>query len=186
MLHAATNKSGKIATCLFLAFALQSGAAQSCSTANDPATHTKVGQQMPAITVKDTAGNTFSLANLKGKVVLVNFWATWCGPCTFEIPRLEKEVWQKYKSRPNFAMVAIAREQTPDEIMAFQKRSQFTYPIASDPQRSTYALFADYGIPRSYVVDADGKILFQTVGYCEGDFDQLKREIERGLAKAQK
>jgi peroxiredoxin len=186
MRHATTSRSGKIATCLLLAFALQSGSAQSCSsTANDPATHTKVGQQMPAVTVKDTAGNTFSLASQKGKVVLVNFWATWCGPCQFEIPRLEKEIWQKYKSTPNFAMVAIAREQTTDEIAAFQKRGQFTYPIASDPKRSTYALFADSGIPRSYVVDANGKILFQTVGYCAGGFDQLKREIERGLAKVQ-
>ena len=83
-------------------------------------------------------------------------------------------------------MVAIAREQAPDEIAAFQKRSQFTYPIASDPKRWTYALFADSGIPRSYVVDANGKILFQTVGYCSGDFDQLKREIERSLARVQK
>ncbi len=68
-----------------------------------------------------------------------------------------------------------------EEIVPFQKRNGFTFPIASDPKRSTYKLFADSGIPRSYIVDAKGKILFQTVGYCADDFDALKREIDRGL-----
>jgi peroxiredoxin len=160
--------------------------AQSCSTESDPATRTKVGTQMPAFTVTDSDGKTFSLKSQRGKVVVLNFWATWCGPCKYEIPRLEKEIWQRYKSDPNFVMMAIAREQTDKEIVPFQKSSHFSYPIASDPKRSTYGLFAESGIPRSYVVDGDGKILFQTVGYCEGDFDHMKAEIEQALQKPHK
>ena len=119
---------------------------------------------MPAVTLMDSSGATFSTERQRGKVVLVNFWATWCGPCKFEIPRLEKEIWQQYGTSPKFAMIAVAREQTTEEIVPFQKKNGFTFPIASDPKRSTYKLFADSGIPRSYLVDAQGKIVFQTVG----------------------
>jgi peroxiredoxin len=176
----------KMAASLVLAIGLQTGSAgaqqSGCSTVNDPATHTKVGEQMPAVSVTDSSGKVFSIEALRGKVVLLNFWATWCGPCKFEIPRLEKEIWQQYKSSPKFAMIAVAREQTTEEIVPFEKKNGFTFPIASDPKRSTYKLFADSGIPRSYVVDAKGKIVFQTVGYCPEDFDGLKREIGRELA----
>jgi peroxiredoxin len=139
---------------------------------------------MPAISVKDGDGKAFSIADQRGKWVLVNFWATWCGPCTFEIPRLANEIWQKYKSSPKFAMIAIAREQTAEEIVPFEKANRFSFPIASDPKRTTYALFAESGIPRSYLVDPSGKIVFQTVGYCVDDFDGLKRALDKGLAAA--
>jgi len=178
----------KVLACLVMVLGLRGGSvqAQGCSTEHDPATHTKVGEQMPAITVTYGAGNTFSLESQRGKYVVVNFWATWCPPCQFEIPRLENEIWQKYKSNAKFAMIAIAREQTTEEIVPFAKKNGFSFPIASDPNRSTYKLFADSGIPRSYLVDPSGKILFQTVGYCQEDFDRLKWEIDRGLAKASK
>lgn len=137
---------------------------------------------MPSISVQEVSGNTFSLAAEKGKVVVVNFWATWCGPCMVEMPRLQKEIWQKYKS-PSFAFVAIAREQTKDVVVAFQQtHSSYTFPLAYDPQRSTYALFADSGIPRTYVVDRHGTIVFQSVGYAEEDFSNLDRAIQKALA----
>jgi peroxiredoxin len=176
-----------VAACIALALLLPGGpvsAQFSCSTEKDPATHTKAGDQMPAFTVAEPDGTQFALASHRGKVVVINFWATWCGPCKFEIPRLEKEVWQKYKDNPNFSMVAIAREQTADDIVPFRKKSGFTFPIASDPKRGTYKLFADSGIPRTYVVDAGGKILFQSVGYCPDAFDRLNHTIEQALAAA--
>ena len=178
-----TRKPNPVAACLALALLLPTSfAGQGCYTEKDPATHTKVGEQMPAITVAEPEGTQFSLAGERGKIVVINFWATWCGPCKFEIPRLEKEVWQKYKDNPNFSMVAIAREQTAADITPFRRANHFSFPIAADPARSTYKLFADSGIPRTYVVDATGKILFQSVGYCPDAFGQLNRTLAKALS----
>ncbi len=147
--------------------------------------YTKVGQTMPSFTVTELGGAQINVSELKGKVVLVNFWATWCSPCLAEMPRLEKEVWRKYKSA-DFVMVAIAREQSEQEIAAFRKRYKFSFPMASDPQREVYKLFGSGGIPRSYVVGKDGTILYQSIGYKPSEFDQMKKVIEKELAKVQR
>ena len=143
---------------------------------------TKVGERMPAFTVKEVSGNTFSMAEERGKVVVVNLWATWCPPCRLEMPRLEKEIWEKYRGNPDFAMVAIARQQTRATIATFaQQHREFTYPLAYDPQRAVYSKFAAAGIPRSYVVGKDGKIVFQSLGYEKGEIHKLNAAIAKAL-----
>jgi peroxiredoxin len=147
------------------------------------ATHTRVGQKMPAFTVSELSGDTFSLSRDAGKVIVVNFWATWCGPCQIEMPEIEKRIWQIYKSNPSFAMVAIAREQTKDTIASFQKaHAAYTFPLAYDPDRATYKLFADAGIPRSYVVDRHGIIVYQSMGYAPNNVADLDHAIAKALA----
>ena len=143
---------------------------------------TKVGERMPEFTVQEVSGKTFSMAKERGKVVVVNFWATWCPPCRVEMPRLEKEIWDKYKGNADFVMVAIARQQTDAKIAAFEKEHpEFTYPLAYDPQRKVYAKFAAAGIPRSYVVGREGKILFQRLGFEEGEVAKLDAAGRRAL-----
>lgn len=145
---------------------------------------TRVGERMPTFTVKEMSGSTFSMAEERGKVVVVNFWATWCPPCREEMPLLEKEIWDKYKSNADFAMVAIARQQTETKIATFEKQHpEFTYPLAYDPVRKVYAKFADAGIPRSYVVGRNGRILFQSIGYDPGDMAKLNAAIQEALRK---
>lgn len=157
-------------------------APQDCRSSDKPESRTKEGQLLPPFHVTDISGKEFSLNALKGKVVLLNFWATWCAPCRQEMPRLQKEIWLKYQTSPKFAMIAIAREQTRNEIDDFREQSGFTFPMAPDPKRSTYKLFADAGIPRSYVISPTGKILFQTEGYCPADFDQMEHLVQQQLS----
>lgn len=190
--HLSSVKFAALAlACAGLSMCVQSQAVWAASTDTTPqqaapsfTPHTKVGQRMPAFTVKEISGKNFSMTHERGKVVVVNFWATWCPPCRVEMPKLEQEIWEKYKTNPHFAMVAIARQQSEATIADFAKtHAQFTYPLAYDPDRKVYAKFADAGIPRSYVVDKHGKIVFQSLGYQTGDIVKLNRAVQKALAE---
>ena len=82
-------------------------------------------------------------------------------------------------------MVAIAREQSKQEIEGYGKKRGLSFPLAPDPQRKVYKLFGNAGIPRSYVVGRDGRILFQSVGYDSREFDRMVRIVESQLRSGQ-
>ena len=143
---------------------------------------TRVGDHVPSFAVTTLDGKAFSTDELKGKVLVINLWATWCGPCRQEMPRLEKEVWNVFKSQ-NFAMVAIAREETESLITGFRESNGFTFPMAADPEREIYKHFADAGIPRTYIIGRDGTILRQSLGYYPNEFESLVKTLREELGK---
>jgi peroxiredoxin len=143
--------------------------------------YTNAGHKIPDFRVTALDGAEVSPEKLRGKVILINFWATWCGPCRIEMPFLE-EVWKKLKSS-EFVLLGIAYEQSDEEIGAFRKEHGFSFPMASDPEGKIFRSFASDGIPRSYVVGVDGTILYQSLGYEPEEFDKMKRVIEQELEK---
>jgi peroxiredoxin len=143
-------------------------------------TLTRVGQAAPAFRATALDGGVVGRDTLRGRVAVVFFWATWCPACRTELPRLETEVWKAHRS-PRFALVAIAREETGAEVRPFRDRHRYTMPMALDPERTAFDKFATEGIPRTYVLSPEGRILFQSVGYDEEEFAAMKTIIAREL-----
>ena len=165
---------------ILLGCCLGSGLAQA---AGDAAALTRTGQAMPGFTVTTLDGKVIGPGQMKGRVVLVNFFATWCPPCMLEMPRLEKEIWGVFKNDKKFLMVSIAREQSETDVKQFLQKTPYTFSFAADPKRGVYSKFATQGIPRNYLVNAAGRIVFQSEGYDAKDFDLLAKAIKKELAK---
>ena len=144
----------------------------------------KVGDAAPSFTVTTTEGSEVSTDKLKGKVILVNFFATWCGPCLSELPHLETEIWRKLKER-GLAVVVIGREHNNEELATFKASKKFTFPIAADPKREVYGKYATQYIPRNFVVGRDGKVIYQSVGFDQAEFKQMIAKIEAELLKVE-
>ena len=141
---------------------------------------TEVGQIVPQFTVTTLDGQEINTQNLKGKVLLINFFATWCGPCMAEMPHLEKEIWQKFKDK-DFIVVAVGREHSKEELMKFKQKKELSFFMAPDPNREIYQKFATMYIPRNYLVNREGRIVYQSRGYTKEEFKTLVNKIEEVL-----
>ncbi|MES2427458.1 MAG: TlpA disulfide reductase family protein [Bacteroidota bacterium] len=147
----------------------------------DPSTLTKVGDTAPTF---DFSLSKIQKANLKdyhGKMVMVNFFATWCGPCRMELPRVEKEIWGKYKDNPKFALFVFGREEGWDVVLPFKTKFNYTFAILPDVGRKIFSLYAKEFIPRNVIIDENGKIIYQSMGYTEEEFNKLLALLDQKL-----
>ncbi len=140
-------------------------------------TLTSVGQAAPDFTVTTVDGKTVGAADLRGRVVLLNFFATWCGPCVQELPELQ-QIWDQFHADDRFRMLVVGREETVETARAFSEEHHFTFPVAADPDRSAFGSYATDGIPRTYLISRDGKIIFQCLGNYEEQIGHLDQTIE--------
>jgi len=117
-------------------------------------------RQQANFTLSDLQGKTWTLQELKGKVVLVNFWATWCPPCRKEMPDLEK-LYKEFAGQ-GFVVLSISDEDLA-KVRPFIEKGKFSYPVLLDPGRKVNDEFVVEGIPKSFVYDRDGKLVAQSI-----------------------
>lgn len=153
------------------------GASQSDST-----TLVKVGDPAPDFSVALFDGSHLTLSELRGKVVLLNFWATWCPPCRQELTRVQKDLIDRFAGR-DFLFLPVSRGEKRSDVAAFREQTGYTFPMGLDSTRTIYNRYATNFIPRNYLIDRDGRIITATIGYSPEEFDELIAAIERALAR---
>lgn len=140
----------------------------------------QLGQTVPDFDLVLPDGTKTNMKALRGKVVMLQFTASWCGVCRKEMPHIEKDIWQKHKSNKNFALYGIDLMEEKEKVVDFQKQIGITYPLALDLDGKIFYSFAapDAGVTRNVIVDKTGKIVFLTRLYKEEEFKEMKKVIE--------
>lgn len=145
----------------------------------------KVGEFAPDFTTTLTNGKLVKLSELRGKVVMLQFTASWCGVCRKEMPFIEKDIWLKHKDNSEFALIGIDRDEPLDKVIEFGKAVGVTYPLGLDLGADIFAKYAlrESGITRNILIDREGKIVKLTRLYNEEEFASLVDQIDEMLKK---
>lgn len=143
----------------------------------------KVGDIAPDFTCTLTDGSQVKISDLRGKVVMLQFTASWCGICRNEMPHIEKDIWLKHKDNKDFVLIGIDRDEPLETVVEFGKTVGVTYPLALDPGADIFALYAlrNEGITRNVLIDRDGKIVMLTRKFKPEEFSALCEMIDEML-----
>jgi peroxiredoxin len=143
----------------------------------------KVGDMAPDFTIKESEGKKYKLSDLRGKVVMLQFTASWCSVCRTEMPFIEKEIWQA-KKPDGLVVIGIDRDEPLEKVQKFKKDIAVSYPLALDPDANIFGLYAskEAGVTRNVVIDRAGKIIFLTRLYDREEFEKMKKSIFKEIA----
>ncbi len=140
------------------------------------------GKHAPLFTLKDTQGTNVSLSDFKGKVVLINFWGTWCGPCKAEMPSLNN-LYKALKDK-GFAVLAISTDSSEKPARSFVGEMGISFPVLMDKDKMVYSdKYAVIGLPMSFLIDRNGVVIGRVVGEVEWDSPEMKNKIMGVLNK---
>ena len=149
-------------TLLFLAIALGMGTLLFACIRNSEHKIIGVGDRAPEVRLQSVDGKTMSLADYRGKVVLVHFWATWCPPCVEEIPTLERFYQQVFGS--DIEVLAVSVDDSADVLKTFLDRNKVHFPVLRDPGKKTAGSYGTMKFPETYVVGRDGMVRYKVIG----------------------
>ena len=138
------------------------------------------GDKAPDFTVEMHDGSKIKLSSLRGNVVLINFWATWCPPCRQEMAHLQEGVIDHFAGK-DLVVLPISRGEERATVEAFLQKMGYTFPVGLDKSQAIYRLYASNYIPRSVVVGKDGKVVYVAVGYDEAIAKEVNAAIEKAL-----
>ena len=146
--------------------------------------YVRVGDNAPDFTIKEAGGKTYKLSDLKGKVVMLQFTASWCSVCRTEMPFIEKDIWLA-KKNSGLAVLGIDRDEAEATVLKFKKDMAITYPLVLDPGAEIFGMYAkkEAGVTRNVIIDRTGKIIFLTRLFEKEEFEKMKEVIFAELSK---
>ena len=137
--------------------------------------------EAPTLSLMDTGGRTRHLAEYRGRVVLVNFWATWCPPCVVEMPGLQRLA-QRLSQRP-FALLAVNVGESKSKVFRFRRLTGFRETVLLDPEGETFSAWGASVYPTSLLVDKGGRVRYRVVGPLDWDGEEAAGVIDGLLAE---
>lgn len=142
----------------------------------------EVGDDIPDFDLNMLDGTTVNINDYKGKVVVLQFTASWCSVCRKEMPFLEKEVWQPNKNK-DFVLIAVDLKESPEKVKRYIQKTRITYSVAIDSDGSVFNLFSykNAGVTRNVVIDKNGQIAYLTRLFNREEFDEMKTVIDNLL-----
>jgi len=140
-----------------------------------------VGKKAVEFTLPDVSGGEVALQSFRGKVVLLNFWATWCGPCREELPELDR-VQEKFRKR-GLAIVAVTVDNELENVRSFLKKYDLKLQALWDPRKKVVGAYGVEKMPSSYLIDRNGVIRFVHLGYSAEELKRIEAEIDEMLGK---
>jgi peroxiredoxin len=150
-----------------------------CSSGPGPAVQ---GEAAPEFTFKDQPGKERSLSQLRGRVVLVNFWATWCPPCIDEMPSMQ-QLQRRMANKP-FEMLALSVDDSWASVNRFMKENNFTLPVYADFDKRVSTLYGTHMWPETYIVDKRGKVAYKVIGAKDWTSPEVLKFLDVLVAEA--
>lgn len=146
--------------------------------------HAEEGGPVPDFQLQDLQGKDVRLSDFRGKIVFLNFWATWCPPCREEMPSME-ELYRAMRGRP-FVMLAVSVDNDPEQVRRFQKASAYSFPILLDHENRVAALYGTTGVPETFLIGPDGSLVFRRIiGPRDWMHPESLAAIEKAVAKTE-
>ena len=148
---------------------------------SDPSTKARLGDAAPNFNFHISRNHAVNLNDYKGKIVMIDFFATWCLPCRIELNHVQDEIWHKYENNQNFTLLSFGFQEGWDDVLTFKDKYGYTFSMLPDEQGKIFKLFAAQSIPRTIVLDQNQKIIYQYTGYNEYELKKLTALIEQKL-----
>ncbi len=144
--------------------------------------YVKVGDPSPEFTLFFPNGDSTSFSELKGKVIMLQFTASWCSVCRQEMPHIEQKIWQDLQCE-NLVVIGIDRDEPAEKVLKFAEDMEITYPLALDPGAEIFGLFADKqsGVTRNVIIDKKGNIAHLTRLFNMDEFNEMVEIIKKLL-----